>query len=242
MARALYFQSKVPIQFWDECVATVAYWINMVPFPLLNHNSPYQVLFGSKPDYDSLRTFGYLTFAAILPSTRDKFLPRVVPSVFVGYPRGYKGYKLSNMETKQFYISRDVIFHEAIFSFHSNVSDQELLEFCNDSIILLPISEHSPSVPHFEVAHLIIDDFVISLGTTAKSNPIPLPTTSFTTVSQSVPPQQILRRSSRDNKKPAYLSDFICSTSSQPYSIQHYCSMARLSSSYHNFISQISTA
>lgn len=108
-----------------------------VPSPLLNHKFPYQVLFGSRPDYDSLRTFGCLAFATTLPSTRNKFSPRVVLSVFVGYPRGYKGYKLYNMETKQFYISRDVIFHKIIFLFHSNVVDQELLEFCNNYVVPL---------------------------------------------------------------------------------------------------------
>lgn len=75
MDRALYFQSKVPIQFKGKYVVTTAYLINRVPSPLLNHKSPYQVLFGSRPDYDSLRTFGYLGFAATLPSTRNKFSP-----------------------------------------------------------------------------------------------------------------------------------------------------------------------
>ena len=104
VARDLYFQSEVPIQFWDKCVATIAYLINRVSSPLLNHKSPYQVLFGSRLDYDSLRTFGCLAFAATLPSTGNKFSPKVVPSMFVGYPRGYKEYKLYNMEAKQLYI------------------------------------------------------------------------------------------------------------------------------------------
>ncbi|KAH1086272.1 hypothetical protein GYH30_017991 [Glycine max] len=65
-------------------------------------------------------------------------------------------------------VDRDVIFHEIIFPFHSNVVDQELPEFFNDFVIPLPISEHSSSVPDFEDAHPTIDDSVISLGTTAE--------------------------------------------------------------------------
>jgi len=246
MDRALYFQSKVPIQFKGKCVATTTYLINRVPSPLLNHKSPYQVLFGSRPDCDSLRTFGYLGFAATLPSTRNKFSPWVVPFVFVGYLRGYKGYNLYNIETKQFYILGDIIFHETIFLFHSNFVDQELPEFCNDYVIPLLIYGHSPSDPHFEDVHPTIDDSVISPGTIAqstktRSNPVPLPTTSSTRVFESMPPQKILRRSSRKHKRPFYLSNFIYFASSQPYLIWHYCFMARLSSSYHNFINQIST-
>ena len=144
--------------------------------------------------------------------------------MFVGYLRGYKGYNLYNIETKQFYISRDIIFHKTIFPFHSNVVDQELLEFCNDYVIPLLIYGHSPSYPHFENVHLTIDDSVIIPGTIAqsaetRSNLVPLPTTSSTRVFESVPPQQILRRSSRKHKRPFYLSNFICFTSSQPYLI-----------------------
>lgn len=92
VARALFFQSKLSIQFWGECISTAAFLVNRVPSPVLQQQSPYHVLFASKPDYHSLRAFGCLAYAA-----------------------GYKDYKLYNLETKQFFVSRDVVFMKRFF-------------------------------------------------------------------------------------------------------------------------------
>ena len=72
---------------------------------------------------------------------RTKFNPRAVVVVFVGYPVGYKGYKLYNLETRQFFISRDVKFCESIFPFHKNVHDQPLPELFVDTIVPVPLSD-----------------------------------------------------------------------------------------------------
>lgn len=117
VARAIYFQSRVPIVFWGECLKTVVFLINRTPTPLLQGKTPYQLLFKKVPEYSALKVFGCLAFAFTLPSKRDKFTPRAVPTVFMGYPIGYKGYKLYDLTTKQFIISRDMVFHETTFPF-----------------------------------------------------------------------------------------------------------------------------
>ena len=119
VAQALFFQSKVPISFWGDCVTTAAFLVNRTPSPLLKHNSPFNILFKKELDYHALRSFGCLAFASILPSSRNKFSPRAVPAIFVGYPRGYKGYKLYSLDTKKFFVSRDVVFYESIFLFQT---------------------------------------------------------------------------------------------------------------------------
>lgn len=40
--RALFFQSKVPIQFWGECVLCAAHIINRMPLSVLRNDSPYE--------------------------------------------------------------------------------------------------------------------------------------------------------------------------------------------------------
>ena len=119
VARALYFHSKVHISFWEDCVTTATFIINRTPSSLLKHNSPFNILFNKEPDYHALQSSGCLAFASILSSSRNKFFPKAVPAVFVGYPRGYKGYKLYSLDTKKFFVSRDVVFHESIFPFQT---------------------------------------------------------------------------------------------------------------------------
>ncbi|XP_074299960.1 uncharacterized protein LOC141631152 [Silene latifolia] len=50
----------------------------------------------------------------------DKFTKRGRKCVFVGYPSNKKGWKLYDLETKSFFVSRDVIFHETEFPFNSH--------------------------------------------------------------------------------------------------------------------------
>ena len=137
----------MPIQFWGECISTAAFLVNKVPSPILQQQSPYQVLFGSKLDYHSLKAFGYLAYATTLPSTRNKFTPWVIPLVFVGYPRGYQRYKLYNLETKQCLVSRDVVFHETNFPFQAVIPTQDISHFVDDMVIPLPVADNSSSDP-----------------------------------------------------------------------------------------------
>ena len=145
VARALYFQSKVPISFWGECVATATYIINRIPSPILNHQTPFYKLYQQKPDYSIMIVFGSLCYTSTLPSTRHKFTPRAHPCVFIGYPKGYKGYKVYNLVTKTFQISRDVVFQENIFPFSSEPHDNTNIDPFPHTI--LPVISPSADIP-----------------------------------------------------------------------------------------------
>ena len=95
---------------------TAVFVINRTPSsPLLGNKTPHELITGKKPLYDQIRTFGCLCYGSTSPKQRHKFLPRSRACVFLGYPSGYKGYKLLDLETHQVSISRNVIFHEEIF-------------------------------------------------------------------------------------------------------------------------------
>ncbi|KAJ4812579.1 Retroelement pol polyprotein-like [Rhynchospora pubera] len=115
VARALRFQSHLPIEFWGECVLTAAYLINRTPTPLLKNKTPYEILFGEPPSYAPVRVFGCLCYANF--RTSDKFESRSRKCVFVGYPFGQKGWRVYDLELKEFIVSRDVVFCEDNFPF-----------------------------------------------------------------------------------------------------------------------------
>lgn len=82
----------------------------------------------------------------------SKFHPIVVSSVFVGYSPGIKGYKLYDIENHKFFISRDVVVHESVFSFHDVTAETDIHDPFLDSVVLTPFFfVHSESTTQYEV-------------------------------------------------------------------------------------------
>jgi len=73
------------------------------------------VLNGKPPSYDHLRVFGSLCYAQNQGSKGDKLASRSRKCVFVGYPHGKKGWRLFDLDTSTYFVSRNVDFFEAEF-------------------------------------------------------------------------------------------------------------------------------
>lgn len=68
------------------------------------------------PDLDKLRVFGCLAYTHI---RQDKVEPITLRCMFLGYPEGFKGYRLWCVEPchRKCITSRDVVFNEVVMAF-----------------------------------------------------------------------------------------------------------------------------
>ncbi|KAJ0454407.1 putative RNA-directed DNA polymerase [Helianthus annuus] len=154
-ARALMFQSNLPLKYWSDCVLTAVYLINRLPSSVLNGRSPYEVVYGFKPSLAHLRNFGCLCFSTIL-SESDKFAYHADKCVLIGYSNVKKGYKLLCLDNRKVYFSRDVKFYESVYPFKSSLNKNQ--EFSNKTELnevnffdfTETISSEVPAVPNDE--------------------------------------------------------------------------------------------
>ena len=156
VGRALRFQANLPISFWGECILAAVYIINRTPTPLLGNKTPFEMLYNTPPNFNTLRVFGCLCFAHNKKTRGDKFASRSRKCIFVGYPATKKGWKVYDMETGEIFVSRDVKFYENEFPFTTNVDTSlcnELQEHNNNNALILddigPLSTNPiPPIQH----------------------------------------------------------------------------------------------
>lgn len=116
--RAIKFQGNLPSMFWGCCIETSTYIINSVPSTILQDKPPFEMLYGKVTSLHHLRVVGCLCYVSLLPR-QGKFNVGAVNCILLGYGIHQKGYKVFDLDKKQVFISRDVVFHETIFPFNS---------------------------------------------------------------------------------------------------------------------------
>jgi hypothetical protein len=115
--------ASMPLKFWDEAFSTAAYLINRTPTKLLDYSTPLEHLYNQAPNYPFLKVFGCACWPNLRPYNTRKLAFRSTRCAFLGYSPMHKGYKCLDISTGRIYISRDVVFDEAVFPFaelHSN--------------------------------------------------------------------------------------------------------------------------
>jgi len=75
------------------------------------------MLYKIEADFNGLKVFGSLCYASTLSTNRTKFDPRASKCVFIGFKRGTKGYVLLNIQSREIFVSRDVVFYEHVFPY-----------------------------------------------------------------------------------------------------------------------------
>ncbi|XP_062100880.1 uncharacterized protein LOC133806808 [Humulus lupulus] len=89
------------------------------------------------PKFDNMKIFGCLCYAHNQRRDGDKFASRSRKCIFVGYPYGKKGWKLYDLESREYFVSRDVKFYEHEFLFsaqHDPTHSPSPIEYTADDI------------------------------------------------------------------------------------------------------------
>lgn len=137
VTRALLFHSKLSNIFWSFAVSHAVYLINRMPTKTLENKCPYQILYNSPPTFLDLKVFGCLVFASTLVQQRTKLDSRARKCVFLGYASATKGYILFDLYHQNVFVSRNAIFHENIFPYHTTATPPFRMMTLSHLILLL---------------------------------------------------------------------------------------------------------
>ena len=91
--------------------------INLLPTFVPSFQSPWYKLHFSPPDLSQLRVFGCACYPHLRSYTTHKLESRTKECIFLGYPSTSKGYLCPDLQTKQLYTSRHVLFNKSKFPF-----------------------------------------------------------------------------------------------------------------------------
>ena len=112
---ALLFHFHLSPRFWVDAFSTAAYIINWLPTPLLGGKSPFELLYGSSPNYENFHPFSCRVYPCLRDYMPNKLSPRSIPCIFLGYNPSYKGFRCLDLTTNRLYITRHAQFDETHF-------------------------------------------------------------------------------------------------------------------------------
>ena len=231
--RAIKIHANLPDKFWGSCVLAATYIINRLPSSILKWKSPFEGLYGSKPDMSHLKTIGCLCYALNLKPRHDKFATKGRRCMLLGYPVGQKAYRLYDLDNHTIFVSRDVHFEENIFPFKQHIPAQQhpptygLPQFilvCSDSDTSQDLALFSPTqYPQSSVTPIpsspAVTEEIIPIPSLHDTPPNPDSQSQETPHTNTIPPvpSPPLRRTARTIKPPGWLQDFACSVSTSTF-------------------------
>ena len=107
--------SGAPLELWGEAVLAAAHIRNRIPTSTLNGKTRHEAWYGKKPTIGHIRKWGCKVYRHINKKAGRKKLHK---KSMIGFLVGYQGsniYRIYHLASKEFKVSRDVIFSEKEF-------------------------------------------------------------------------------------------------------------------------------
>ena len=115
VARSIRITARLPEDLWPLAIEHAAYLLNRRPIKSLSWMSPYEKVFGIKPDLSNLRIFGCKAYRRLSQIPKlDKLEPRAETGYFVGV-QASNIFKIWHPQFRSIVVSRDVEFDEKLF-------------------------------------------------------------------------------------------------------------------------------
>ncbi|KAL4274119.1 hypothetical protein GQ457_13G011820 [Hibiscus cannabinus] len=115
------------------------------------------ILFQKQPCLEHLKKFGSLAYASVLPKSKTKLHSRAHQCVFLGYPKNIKGYRLFDLQNRNVFVSRDVVFCEGNFPFQKDIDKSVVLPTCENQYSIedsLVKNIHKNNLPRVSEIHV----------------------------------------------------------------------------------------
>ena len=125
IGRSLLHHAKLEKCFWAEAAMTAIYIKNRLPSPKIDHKTPFEIVYKSKPSVKHMRVFGCRAFILTPREKGLKWDPKAREGMFMGYEEASKAYRVYDIEAGQVVISRDITFNESTFDFSMDRSSDD---------------------------------------------------------------------------------------------------------------------
>jgi hypothetical protein len=182
MGLALLATASMPLKYWDQVFLAATHLVNRTPTKLLAYDTPLHHQVGATPDYSSLRVFGCTCWPNLCPYNSHKHQFRSIRYAFLSYSNLHKGYKCLDIFTGRVYISKDVVFDEAIFLF-ANLHSNDGACYTSDVLLLQdPTRANSGAnldnvLPNVTPANVILSPLCVQPQTISPGDSAPAPST-----------------------------------------------------------------
>uniref|UniRef100_A0AAV1VAV6 Integrase catalytic domain-containing protein n=1 Tax=Peronospora matthiolae TaxID=2874970 RepID=A0AAV1VAV6_9STRA len=90
IGRSLLHHAKLEKRFWAEAAMTAIYIKNRLPSPKIDHETPFEIVYKSKPSVKHMRVFGCRAFILTPREKRLKWDPKAREGMFMGYEEASK--------------------------------------------------------------------------------------------------------------------------------------------------------